>query len=198
MPFDAAKLAKLQAQAAQSRIGTYGESTLFSTTETLSPNITPIIHYSNYMLTCPPFSLHFRRLRRRFHHRQLNLLFMDSSNNTSYDVLMLDILAWRDRLFIVMDYGPLSGPCSTGGKGTVRRKVVKSTKASGGQDDRKLQAALKKLNMQPISSVEELNMFREDGSVLHFSAPKGMLYCSLPHAARPAWAVKAYGGGWMF
>ncbi|CCA74014.1 probable transcription factor BTF3a [Serendipita indica DSM 11827] len=60
-----------------------------------------------------------------------------------------------------------------GGKGTPRRKVVKTAKAGGGQDDRKLQAALKKLNMQPITGVEELNMFREDGNVLHFSAPKG-------------------------
>jgi len=51
--------------------------------------------------------------------------------------------------------------------------VVKTAKAGGGQDDRKLQAALKKLNMQPIAGVEELNMFREDGNVLHFTAPKG-------------------------
>lgn len=60
-----------------------------------------------------------------------------------------------------------------GGKGTPRRKVVRTGKAGGGQDDRKLQAALKKLNMQPIPGVEELNMFREDGNVLHFTAPKG-------------------------
>ena len=102
---------------------------------------------------------------------------MDSVNNTSLDILMLNVFAGRDRLSIVAVYAPLSGSCRPGGKGTVRRKVVKTTKASGGQDDRKLQAALKKLNMQPISNVEELNMFREDGSVLHFSAPKGMCYC---------------------
>jgi nascent polypeptide-associated complex subunit beta len=51
---------------------------------------------------------------------------------------------------------------------------VNKAKSGSGQDDRKLQAALKKLNMQPITGVEELNMFREDGNVLHFSAPKGM------------------------
>ena len=110
---------------------------------------------------------------------------MNSSNNTSRDVLVLDTFARRNRCSIVTVYAAPSGPCRTGGKGTVRRKVVKSTKASGGQDDRKLQAALKKLNMQPISGVEELNMFREDGSVLHFSAPKGVCYCSLFHVARP-------------
>lgn len=60
-----------------------------------------------------------------------------------------------------------------GGKGTVRRKVVRRAKPSAAQDDKKLQGALKKLNVQPIPGVEEVNMFREDGNVLHFSAPKG-------------------------
>lgn len=55
----------------------------------------------------------------------------------------------------------------------MRRKVVRKTKATGAQDDKKLQGALKKLNVQPIPGVEEVNMFREDGNVLHFSAPKG-------------------------
>lgn len=61
-----------------------------------------------------------------------------------------------------------------GGKGTVRRKIVRRTKPSGAQDDKKLQGALKKLNVQPIPGVEEVNMFREDGNVLHFVAPKGV------------------------
>lgn len=55
----------------------------------------------------------------------------------------------------------------------MRRKIVRKTKSSGAQDDKKLQGALKKLNVQPIPGVEEVNMFREDGNVLHFSAPKG-------------------------
>lgn len=155
-------------------------SALFPTTQTLSPTISPLIYYLDCTLTCPRFSSHLRRLRRRFCYRQLNLLSMDSPNNTSPDMLVLVVFARRDPDSIVPVYAPPSCPCRPGGKGTVRRKVVKSTKASGGQDDRKLQAALKKLNMQPISSVEELNMFREDGSVLHFSAPKGMCYCPCP------------------
>lgn len=61
----------------------------------------------------------------------------------------------------------------SGGKGTVRRKIVRKSKPSNTQDDKKLQGALKKLNVQPITGVEEVNMFREDGNVLHFSAPKG-------------------------
>jgi nascent polypeptide-associated complex subunit beta len=60
-----------------------------------------------------------------------------------------------------------------GGKGTVRRKIVRKAKPSAAQDDKKLQGALKKLNVQPIPGVEEVNMFREDGNVLHFTAPKG-------------------------
>ena len=55
----------------------------------------------------------------------------------------------------------------------MRRKIVRKTKPSTAQDDKKLQGALKKLNVQPIPGVEEVNMFREDGNVLHFSAPKG-------------------------
>ena len=62
-----------------------------------------------------------------------------------------------------------------GGKGTVRRKIVRKSKPANAQDDKKLQGALKKLNVQPITGVEEVNMFREDGNVLHFSAPKGEL-----------------------
>lgn len=60
-----------------------------------------------------------------------------------------------------------------GGKGTPRRKVVKKSVTSTQGDDRKLQAALKKLGVQPITGVEEVNMFKEDGNVLHFNQPRG-------------------------
>ena len=62
----------------------------------------------------------------------------------------------------------------------MRRKIVRKTKPSAAQDDKKLQGALKKLNVQPIAGVEEVNMFREDGNVLHFTAPKGEIYIPLP------------------
>jgi hypothetical protein len=58
------------------------------------------------------------------------------------------------------------------GKGTPRRKVKKVHK-SVGTDDKKLQTSLKKLNVQPIQAIEEVNMFKSDGNVIHFSAPKG-------------------------
>ncbi|KAK0470508.1 nascent polypeptide-associated complex subunit beta [Armillaria novae-zelandiae] len=75
-----------------------------------------------------------------------------------------------------------------GGKGTVRRKVVRKGKPAAAQDDKKLQAALKKMNVQPISGVEEVNMFREDGNVLHFASPK-------VHAAVSANTFAIYGAG---
>ena len=58
------------------------------------------------------------------------------------------------------------------GKGTPRRKQKKVHKTSG-TDDKKLQTSLKKLNVQPIQAIEEVNMFKEDGNVIHFAAPKG-------------------------
>ncbi len=31
------------------------------------------------------------------------------------------------------------------------------------------------MNVQPIQAIEEVNMFKADGNVIHFSAPKGEL-----------------------
>lgn len=58
------------------------------------------------------------------------------------------------------------------GKGTPRRKIKRAPARSSG-DDKKLQATLKKLNVQPIQAIEEVNMFKSDGNVIHFAAPKG-------------------------
>ncbi|KAI4153503.1 MAG: hypothetical protein LQ341_000526 [Variospora aurantia] len=74
-----------------------------------------------------------------------------------------------------------------GGKGTPRRKQKKVHKTSG-TDDKKLQASLKKLNVQPIQAIEEVNMFKEDGNVIHFAAPK-------VHAAVPSNTFAVYGNG---
>ncbi|KAJ3521213.1 hypothetical protein NM208_g13397 [Fusarium decemcellulare] len=74
-----------------------------------------------------------------------------------------------------------------GGKGTPRRKV-KRAPARSGADDKKLQQTLKKLNTQPIQAIEEVNMFKSDGNVIHFAAPK-------VHAAVPANTFAIYGNG---
>merc|ERR1712094_65430 len=59
----------------------------------------------------------------------------------------------------------------TGGSGTVRRKKL-TKRTTHAADDKQLQAQLKKLGVNNIPGIEEVNMFREDGSVVHFSAPK--------------------------
>jgi len=58
-----------------------------------------------------------------------------------------------------------------GGKGTARRKkkVVHKTATT---DDKKLQSNLKKLSVTNIPGIEEVNMIKDDGSVIHFNNPK--------------------------
>ncbi|TVY38120.1 Nascent polypeptide-associated complex subunit beta, partial [Lachnellula subtilissima] len=82
---------------------------------------------------------------------------------------------------------PISGRIVNSGKGTPRRKVKKVHK-SAGMDDKKLQTSLKKLNVQPIQAIEEVNMFKQDGNVIHFAAPK-------VHAAVPSNTFAIYGNG---
>ncbi|KAH7037133.1 NAC domain-containing protein [Microdochium trichocladiopsis] len=80
-----------------------------------------------------------------------------------------------------------AAPARTGGKGTPRQKQRRNVNR-GGNDDKKLQAALKKLNVQPIQAIEEVNMFKSDGNVIHFAAPK-------VHAAVPSNTFAIYGNG---
>jgi nascent polypeptide-associated complex subunit beta len=58
-----------------------------------------------------------------------------------------------------------------GGKGTPRRKkkVVHRTATT---DDKKLQSSLKKLSVNSIPGIEEVNMIKDDGTVIHFNNPK--------------------------
>lgn len=58
-----------------------------------------------------------------------------------------------------------------GGKGSARRKK-KVVHRSSATDDKKLQNSLKKLTVNNISGIEEVNMIKEDGSVIHFNNPK--------------------------
>uniref|UniRef100_A0A183DQN4 Transcription factor BTF3 n=1 Tax=Gongylonema pulchrum TaxID=637853 RepID=A0A183DQN4_9BILA len=56
-------------------------------------------------------------------------------------------------------------------QGTARRKkkVVHKTAAT---DDKKLQSNLKKLSVTNIPGIEEVNMIKDDGTVIHFNNPK--------------------------
>lgn len=58
-----------------------------------------------------------------------------------------------------------------GGKGTPRRKkkIVHQTAAT---DDKKLQSTLKKLAVNNIPGIEEVNLIKNDGTVIHFNNPK--------------------------
>merc|ERR1712168_1410593 len=58
-----------------------------------------------------------------------------------------------------------------GGKGTARRrkKVLHRTATT---DDKKFQSSLKKLSVNNIPGIEEVNMMKNDGSVIHFNNPK--------------------------
>jgi len=59
-----------------------------------------------------------------------------------------------------------------GGKGVARRKqkiVPKSTGANS--DSKKLQMQLKKIIPSNLDQIDEVNMFKDDGSVIHFKNP---------------------------
>uniref|UniRef100_A0A4D5RBC6 Transcription factor BTF3 n=1 Tax=Scolopendra viridis TaxID=118503 RepID=A0A4D5RBC6_SCOVI len=58
-----------------------------------------------------------------------------------------------------------------GGKGTARRKkkIVHRTAMT---DDKKLQSSLKKLSVNMITGIEEANIIKQDGTVIHFNNPK--------------------------
>jgi nascent polypeptide-associated complex subunit beta len=59
-----------------------------------------------------------------------------------------------------------------GGKGSMRRKRKTVHKKAG--DEKKLQATLKRLQVNNIPGIEEINFFKEDGSVLQFTNPRRM------------------------
>ncbi|CAK0787404.1 hypothetical protein CVIRNUC_010624 [Coccomyxa viridis] len=64
----------------------------------------------------------------------------------------------------------MAGTVRTGGKGTVRRKKKAVHKVST-TDDKRLQATLKRLGVNTIPGIEEVNLF-VDNDVIHFTNPK--------------------------
>jgi len=64
-----------------------------------------------------------------------------------------------------------SSAARTGGKGTVRRKH-KAVRKAAIHDDKRIKATLNRLNVRDIPAIEEVNLFKEDGSVIHFVNPK--------------------------
>ncbi|XP_071850667.1 transcription factor BTF3 homolog 4-like [Apostichopus japonicus] len=58
-----------------------------------------------------------------------------------------------------------------GGKGTTRRKRKVVHKTAKG-DDKKLGNVLRRLAVNSIHGIEEVNMVKSDGSIIHFTNPK--------------------------
>jgi len=59
-----------------------------------------------------------------------------------------------------------------GGKGTQRRKVKAKTPNVVVNDDKKLVTQFKKMGLNPIPGIEEVNMFTDKNEVIHFKDPK--------------------------
>ncbi|CAN1124140.1 Basic transcription factor 3 [Linum perenne] len=64
----------------------------------------------------------------------------------------------------------MAGSVRTGGKGTVRRKK-KAVHKSTTTDDKKLQGTLKRIGVNTIPAIEEVNIFKDD-LVIQFVNPK--------------------------
>lgn len=80
-----------------------------------------------------------------------------------------DIAAARAKM-IAKRFG--GGTTSTGGKGSVRRKKKVASRSAAAQSDAKLGTTLKKLGATNIPGIEEVNLFKQDGNVIHFVNPK--------------------------
>merc|ERR1712100_248025 len=65
----------------------------------------------------------------------------------------------------------LQATVRTGGKGTVRRKK-KVVHRMNSTDDKRLQNTLKRLGINSIPAIEEVNLFMDSGEVVHFTNPK--------------------------
>jgi len=63
------------------------------------------------------------------------------------------------------------GSQRTGGKGSARRRK-RQVRKSNNTEDKRLQTQLKKLNVNSIPAIEEVNLFKEDAKVIHFQNPR--------------------------
>lgn len=61
-----------------------------------------------------------------------------------------------------------------GGKGTARRKKKVVTAKQTLSDDKRIAQTLKKFQCSNLPGIDEVNMFKEDGTVIHFKNPKVM------------------------
>ncbi len=112
-------------------------------------------------------------------------LSKELTQNKRYFSLLLDLFERISFLFRVLPLllsstmntaklNRLAEQVRTGGKGSVRRKK-KAVHKTTTTDDKRLQSTLKRLGVNNIPGIEEVNLFKEDGGVIHFNNPKGIL-----------------------
>uniref|UniRef100_A0A8V1A4K6 Transcription factor BTF3 n=1 Tax=Gallus gallus TaxID=9031 RepID=A0A8V1A4K6_CHICK len=101
----------------------------------------------------------------------MGLLFGSSTSEDSGEPLPGLCAAQRHNAMNQEKLAKLQAQVRIGGKGTARRKkkVVHRTATA---DDKKLQSSLKKLAVNNIAGIEEVNMIKDDGTVIHFNNPK--------------------------
>ena len=78
------------------------------------------------------------------------------------------------KAMIAKRFGGNANGANTGG--AARRKHKAAPKSGG--DDKKLGSVLKKMSMNPLNGIEEVNIFKDDGAVIHIRQPK--IQCSIP------------------
>ena len=64
------------------------------------------------------------------------------------------------------------GAAPTKGKNSARRKKKVKSRSQAAQSDAKLSSVVNKLGATHIPGIEEVNLFQEDGTVIHFKNPK--------------------------
>ena len=69
------------------------------------------------------------------------------------------------------------GKTRIGGKGSIKRKFKVKAKTQT-SDDKKIKGAIKRMEAQPIPDVIEVNIFKNDSSVIRFINPE--VYASFP------------------
>ncbi|KAL5999406.1 nascent polypeptide-associated complex beta subunit [Asimina triloba] len=68
----------------------------------------------------------------------------------------------------------MAGAVRTGGKGSMRRKK-KAVHKTATTDDKRLQSTLKRIGVNAIPAIEEVNIFKDD-VVIQFQNPKGKMH----------------------
>ena len=89
---------------------------------------------------------------------------------------MSDSVAEARAKMIAKRFGGNKQGAKTGGAGSMRLKA--KGKSTGGADDKKLSGVLKKMQMQPMNNLLEVNIFKNDGNVIHIKQPK--IQASIP------------------